>query len=76
MFSLIRITPKEYKNLLRGDHSSRVQFCEWLQPPIQMLSDILFTDQSHFTRDGINNTRCTRPRPQQNPLGVVQSNFR
>jgi len=68
--------PQRVQNLLRGDHPSRVQFCELLQPTqLQIPSDILPTDQAHFTRDGINNTRCCHRRPQQNPQGVAQSNF-
>jgi hypothetical protein len=76
VLALTRITPKEYKTFYGGDHLSRVQFCELLRPiQLQIPSDILPTDQAHFTRDGINNTRCCHRRPQQNPQGVAQSNF-
>jgi len=71
--------PQRVQNLLRGDPPSphsRVQFCELLQPTqLQIASDILSTDQAHFTRDGINSTTCYQRRQQQNPQGVVQSNF-
>jgi hypothetical protein len=74
--ALTRITPKEYKTFYGEITPSRVQFCELLQPAqLQILSDILPTDLAHFTRDGINNTRFCHRRPQQNPQGVVQSNF-
>lgn len=73
--SLYRRHPRAVQNLSRGDQASRVQFCKWLQPRIQILSAILFTDQARFTREAVNNRTYSHPRLQQNPQGMVQSNF-
>jgi hypothetical protein len=35
-------------HLLSGDEGKRVRFCEWLQPRIRILRDILFTDEAEI----------------------------
>jgi hypothetical protein len=37
------------QHLLPCDHANRVQFCEWLQPWLHIVHDILFTDEAEFT---------------------------
>jgi hypothetical protein len=40
---------KHFKTVLLADHASRVKFCDWLQPHVQILPDILFTASLQFT---------------------------
>ena len=36
-----------------------------------MIRNILFTDEAHFTRDGVNNTRNSHLWGRENPHGTV-----
>jgi hypothetical protein len=40
-----------------------------------MIRTILFTDEAHFTGDGINNTRNSHLWDRSNPHGTVASNY-
>ena len=40
-----------------------------------MIRNILFTDEAHFTRDGVNNTRNSHLWDRDNPHGIVESNY-
>jgi hypothetical protein len=41
---LLCVSPcKHFRTVLLADHASHVKFCEWVQPHVQILSDILFT---------------------------------
>jgi len=40
-----------------------------------MIRHILFTDEVHFTCDGVNNTRNTHLWDHDNPHGTVESNY-
>jgi len=40
-----------------------------------MISNILFTDEAHFTRDGVNNTRNFNLWDRDNPHGTAESNY-
>ena len=40
-----------------------------------MIRNILFTDEAHFTRDGINNARNPHLLDRDNPHGTVDSNY-
>jgi hypothetical protein len=35
----------------------------------------LFTDEAHFTRNGVNNTRNSHLRGRDNPHGIIESNY-
>ena len=41
-----------------------------------MIVNILFTDEAHFTSDGINNTRNSRLLDHDNLHGIVESNYK
>ena len=40
-----------------------------------MIRNILFTDETHFPSDGINNTRNSHLWGPENPHGTVESNY-
>jgi hypothetical protein len=40
-----------------------------------MICNILFTDEAHFTHDGVNNTRISHLWDRDNPYGTVKSNY-
>jgi hypothetical protein len=40
-----------------------------------MIRNILFTEEDHFTHDGVNNTRTSRLWERDNPYGTVESNY-
>jgi hypothetical protein len=40
-----------------------------------MFRNILFTNEAHFTRDGVNNTRNSNVWDRDNPHGTVDSNY-
>ncbi|EZA55639.1 hypothetical protein X777_04311, partial [Ooceraea biroi] len=60
-------------NLLPRDYESKIGFCTWLlnkeenQPGF--VNNILFTDESCFTRDGIFNTHNMHLWTNENPNG-------
>ena len=45
------------QHLEPGDHAQRFDLCHWITAHPELLSVILFTDETSFTRDGINNSR-------------------
>jgi hypothetical protein len=40
-----------------------------------MIRNILFTDETHFTGDGVNSTRNSHLWDRDNPHGTVESNY-
>jgi hypothetical protein len=62
------------QHLLPNDNEQRLQFCNRLQTNWQSLDNILFTDETLFTRDGINNTRHSHTWANENPHAVVECN--
>jgi len=44
------------QHLEPGDHAQCLDLCHWVTAHPQLLSVILFTDETSFTRDGINNS--------------------
>jgi len=40
-----------------------------------MIRNILFTDDAHFTRDGVNNTNNSHLWDRNNPHGTVENNY-
>lgn len=63
------------QHLQPGDHARRVQFCRWINANRNLVPCILFTDESTFTRDGINNTRNSHRWSDENPHATVETNF-
>jgi hypothetical protein len=63
------------QHLLPGDYAKRVRFCEWLQPRLHILRDFLFTDDAHFIRMVIANTRNEHSWGHENPHEVAERNF-
>jgi len=44
------------QHLRPGDFVARLEFCKWLNGSHELHRYILFTDESQFNRDGVNNT--------------------
>jgi hypothetical protein len=63
------------QHLLPGDHATRVRYCEWLQPRLHNLHDILFTDEAQFTRDVTTNTRNSHSWAYENSREVAECHF-
>ena len=40
-----------------GDFAERLEFCKWLNGSRELHRYILFTEESQFNRDGVNNTQ-------------------
>jgi hypothetical protein len=53
---------------------SRLELYRWINSNCHKIRKILFTDETPFTRDGVNNTRNSRLWDRDNPLGTVGSN--
>ena len=45
------------QHLEPGDHAQRMDLCHWIKAHPELLSVILFSDETSFTRDGVNNFR-------------------
>ena len=58
-----------------GDFAERLEFCEWLNGSRELRRYILFTDKSHFIREGLNNTHKSHVWADENPHATVESNF-
>ena len=62
-------------------HLEPVDMCSWLElccfinSNSHMIRNILFTDEAHFTRDGVNNTRKPHLWDRDNPHGTIESNY-
>lgn len=67
------------QHLQPGDYNARLRFCTWLLNQENdrpgFASEILFTDESHFTREGVFNTRNTHLWADENPRGYRIRNF-
>ena len=53
----------------------RMELCDWLQANPELLGVILFSDETSFTRDGINNSRNVHTWPHDNPHETSVTNF-
>lgn len=62
------------QKLEQGDDIPRLIFSQWIIWHRRMITRILFTDESQFTRDGINNSRNFHIWAQNNPKSVIQKN--
>jgi len=58
-----------------GDFAERLEFCKWLNDSRELYSYIMFTDESQFNRDGVNNTHKSHVWGDENPHATVESNF-
>jgi len=63
------------KHLGPGDFAKRLEFCKWLNGSRELHRYILFTDESQFNRDGVNNTHNSHMWADDNPHATVESNF-
>jgi len=54
---------------------SRLELCRWINSVFHMICNILFTDEAHFTRDVVDNTRNSHLWNRDNPHGTVASNY-
>jgi len=54
---------------------SRLELRRWINSNSHTIRNILFTDEAHFTRDGVNNTRNPHLWDRDNPRGTVESNY-
>ena len=59
-----------------GDHAKRMELCHWVNAHPVLLNEILFTDESPFTRDGINNVRNIHTWAHRNPHATCVTHFR
>jgi len=49
------------------DMCSQLELCRWINSNPHMIRNILFTDEAHFTRDGVNNTNNSHLWDRDNP---------
>jgi len=63
------------QHLRPGDIAERLEFCEWLNGSRELHRYILFTDESQFNCDGVNNTHNSHVWADVNPHTTVESNF-
>ena len=57
------------------DIGSQLEFCHQINSYPLMICNILFTDEAHFTHDGVNNTRNFHLWDHDNPHRIVKSNY-
>jgi len=58
-----------------GDFAERLEFCKWFTGSRELHRYILFTDESQFNHDGVNNTHNSHMWADENPHATVVSNF-
>jgi len=63
------------QHLETADMCSRLEMCRWINSNSHMIRNILFTEEAHFTRDGVNNTRNSHLCDRDNPHGNVESYY-
>ena len=57
------------------DMCSQLELCRWINSNPHMIRNILFTDEAHFTRDGVNNTNNSHLWDRDNPHETVERNY-
>ena len=57
-----------------GHVCSWLDLCCWINSNSRMIHNILFTDEAHYTHDGVN-TRNSNLWDRDNPHGTVESNY-
>ena len=63
------------QHLGTGDFAVRLEFCKWRNGSRELHRYILFTDESQFNHDGVNNTHNSHVWGDENPHATVESNF-
>jgi len=63
------------QHLRPGDFAERLEFCKWLIGSRQLHRYTLFTDESQFNSDDVNNTHNSHVWGDENPHATVKSNF-
>jgi len=63
------------KHLEPGDYAQRMDLCHWVTAHPELLSLILFTDETSFTRDGVNNLRNVHTWSHRNPHATCVTHF-
>jgi len=58
-----------------GDFAERLEFCKWLNGSCELHHYILFTDETQFNCDSINNTHNCHVWADENHHDTVESNF-
>jgi len=58
-----------------GDFAERLEFCKWRNGSRELHRYSMFTDESHFNRDGVNNTHNSHVWADGNPHANMESNF-
>ena len=58
-----------------GNFAERLEFCKWLNGSRQLHRYSLFTGETQFNRDGVNNTHKYHVWADENPHVTVESNF-
>jgi len=58
-----------------GDFAERLELCKWLNGNRKLHRYILFTDESQFNCDGVNNTHNSHVWADENPHAAVESSF-
>jgi len=58
-----------------GDFAERLEFCKWFNGRGELHRYILFTDESQFNHDGVNNTHNSHMWADENPHATAESNF-
>jgi hypothetical protein len=64
---------QKVQHLLPTDHAERIAYCRWLIANRHL--NILFTDESVFTRDGVTNQHNSHVYAQENPKAVTLHHF-
>ena len=63
------------QHLEPGDHFQRMYLCNWIKAQPELLSVILISDETSFTRDGVNNSRNVHTCSHDNPRETSVTNF-
>ena len=58
-----------------SDFAERLEFCKWLSGSRELHRYSMFTDESHFNSDGVNNTRNSHVWADDNLHATLESNL-
>jgi len=72
---LYRYHDQKLQYLEPGDHSQRMDLCHWVTAHPELLSQILFSDEAPFKRDGVNNLRNVHKLSHRNPHATCVTHF-
>jgi len=63
---------QRFQHLEPADMCSRLELYRWINGKSHTIRNIFFTDEAHFIRDGVNNTRNTHLWVRDSPHGTVE----